>query len=442
MGSVLSFFLGIVLVLGTMILVHEYGHFLAARLFGVRVEVFSIGFGPRLFGWRRGETDYRISALPLGGYVRMAGQDLSENRTGAPDELLSKTRWQRAVIALAGPVVNLIMPVVLLGGYFIAVGIPYPASYDRPVEVIALAKNSSVAAAGLQIGDRVVEINGVPTPTREKAISVAAQAGPGSVLHMVVEKDGKRRNITLPPASPSELDWPFGYPPVPPVIDQVLSNKPAQRAGMRSGDLVLSINGQHISTWLEFVDAIKNSGGQPALIKVRRGNSEVNLTVEPQPNTGEHGETVYQIGVMPMDGETSYRREGVVKSVQLAAGATANGVREVVGVVGKLFSGKVSVRQLQSVVGISREAGLAVKRGPFHVIQLMALISLNLGILNLLPIPILDGGHILLLGIEGVMRRDLSASFKERFIQVGFVFILVILAIVMYNDVLRILPSR
>ncbi len=441
MGSFLSFSLGIVLVLGTMILVHEYGHFLAARLFGVRVEVFSVGFGPRLFGWRRGATDYRVSTLPLGGYVRMAGQDLTENRTGAPDELLSKTRWQRALVALAGPVVNLVMPFLLLGGFFIAVGVPYPAFEDRPVEVIALTKNSPVALAGLQVGDRVVELNGIPNPSWEKVLTAVAQAAPGSELHVIVEKDGKRRSLTLPTAGPSETDWPFGYAPIPPVIDQAVPGLAAQRGGMRSGDRVLGINGQLISTWSEFVDAIKHSGGQPILVKVRRGNADVNLTIEPQKNVNDRGESVYQIGVQVQE-DTAYRREGVVKSLQLAAGATANGMRQVIGVVGKLFSGKVSVRQLQSVVGISREAGLAVKKGPFQVISLMALISLNLGILNLLPIPILDGGHILLLGVEGAMRRDLSMAFKERFVQVGFVFLLVIFAIVMYNDVLRILPSR
>jgi regulator of sigma E protease len=441
MGSFLSFSLGIVLVLGTMILVHEYGHFLAARFFGVRVEVFSVGFGARLFGWRRGATDYRISVLPLGGYVRMAGQDLSENRTGAPDELLSKTRWQRALIALAGPVVNLIMPLLLLGGFFIAIGIPYQSFEDRPVDVVSLAKNSPVAAAGLQIGDRVVEINGIPNPTWEKALNLAAQAPPGSELHVVVETDGKRRSLTLPPVSPSESDWPFGYAPIPPVVDEAVPGLPAQRAGMRSGDRVLGINGLPITTWSEFVDAIKHSNGQPILVKVRRGNSDVNLTIEPQQNVNDRGEQVYLIGVHVQE-DTTYRREGILKSVQLAAGATTYEARQVVGVVGKLFSGKVSVRQLQSVVGISREAGRAVKKGPYQVISLMALISLNLGILNLLPIPILDGGHILLLAIEGAMRRDLSTVFKERFVQVGFVFLLVIFAIVIYNDVLRILPSR
>ena len=167
--------LGIVLVLGLMILVHEWGHFIVARLFGVRVDVFSIGFGPRLFGWKRGATDYRISALPLGGYVRMAGQDLSEidsgekAPTGAPDEVMSKPRWQRALISFAGPAVNLVMPIFLLGGFFLIRGLPYLSYLDRAPVIAAVSEKDPLAKKGVVPGDRIVEINGVATPTWEKA---------------------------------------------------------------------------------------------------------------------------------------------------------------------------------------------------------------------------------------------------------------------------------
>src|SRR3979490_256427 len=167
--------LGIVLVLGVMILVHEWGHFIVRALFGVRVDVFFIGFGPRLFGWKRGATDYRISALPFGGYVRMAGQDLSEvdsnhvAPTGAPDELMSKPRWQRALISFAGPAVNLIFPILLLTALFVAVGLPYSSFYDLPVQVVALPAEKAGQVNALQIGDKLVSINGVRNPTWEQA---------------------------------------------------------------------------------------------------------------------------------------------------------------------------------------------------------------------------------------------------------------------------------
>src|SRR5713226_5937226 len=161
----MDWIIGMVLVLGVMILVHEWGHFIMARLFGVRVDVFSIGFGPRLFGWKRGATDYRISALPLGGYVRMAGQDLSEvdsgkvAPTGAPDELMSKPRWQRALISFAGPAVNLVMPILLLAGFYAIMGLPYPAYLDKPLVLSGLAPTSPLAKAGVTDGDQIVSVN-------------------------------------------------------------------------------------------------------------------------------------------------------------------------------------------------------------------------------------------------------------------------------------------
>src|SRR5690349_2200306 len=190
----MNLLLGVALVLGLMIMIHEWGHFIVARLFGVRVDVFSIGFGPRLFGWKRGATDYRVSALPFGGYVRMAGQDLSEvdsndvAPTGAPDELMSKPRWQRALISFAGPAVNLIFPIILLTGLFVAVGLPYSSFYDLPVQVVALPTGKT---SPLQVGDKLLSINGAPNPTWEQAQKALKQAAPGDKLQLEVENAGK-----------------------------------------------------------------------------------------------------------------------------------------------------------------------------------------------------------------------------------------------------------
>src|SRR6202790_3406571 len=245
---------GVALVLGVMILVHEWGHFVAARIFGVRVDVFSIGFGPRLLGWKRGATDYRVSALPLGGYVRMAGQDPTEidsadrdwkhmrsgeqgkaeekaqdklglhvgaetagvsgitfktaeargaeqvlrTGTGAPDELMNKPRWQRAIISFAGPLVNLIFPILLLTVYFVAIGIPYPSYQDKPVQITAVPANSPAAAAGLHAGDKVVALDGEKNPDWEQAEKVLAKLTPNSKLAMEVEEAGSRRSLSVP----------------------------------------------------------------------------------------------------------------------------------------------------------------------------------------------------------------------------------------------------
>ena len=438
-----------------MILVHEWGHFIVARLFGVRVDVFSIGFGPRLFGWKRGATDYRISAVPLGGYVRMAGQDPTEidsqgrglaekgNQlpTGAPDELMSKPRWQRALISFAGPAVNLIFPVLLLAVYFGALGIPYPAFEDKPILVTALPGNSPAAAAGLRAGDRIVSINGQSVSNWAEAEKVIGKADPSGKFSLEVENGGTRRaveipNQTKPVEQPEQL---LGFAPVKPVLEDVQPGYPAARAGLKEDDLITGVDGNKIDWWGQFTDRVRGSNGHPVAIDVERAGKPIHLVVTPQAAVNDRGDTYYQIGVQVHE-DTAYRRVSLAESVRYAGMVTTDTTQQTIGVVGRLLSGRVSVKQLQSVVGISRAAGQAVHKGTQAVIFLMVMISVNLGILNLLPIPILDGGNILLLAIEGSLRRDLSMAFKERFVQVGLVFLLVLFAYVMYNDVVRLLP--
>ncbi len=443
----MNLILGVALVLGLMIMIHEWGHFIVARLFGVRVDVFSIGFGPRLFGWKRGATDYRVSALPFGGYVRMAGQDLSEADsndvapTGAPDELMSKPRWQRALISFAGPAVNLIFPLLLLTALFVAVGLPYSSFYDLPVQVVALPTDKAGQAGTLQVGDKLVSINDVRKPTWEQAQKAIKQAAPGDNLRLEVENAGNNRSVELAMTSGTTLDRIFGYPPLPPVLDEVAPGTPAERAGLKEGDRLLAVNGQKIDYWGQFVERVRGSKGQSIKLELERKGQLVHADVTPQAGVAESGETIYQVGVAVLD-PTSYRRVSFSDGVRDAFVMTGERTQETIGVVGKLFSGRVSVRQLQGAVGISRAAGEAVRKGPLAVISLMVLISVNLGILNLLPIPILDGGNILLLTLEGIRRRDFSMAFKERFVQVGFVFLLVLFAYVMYNDVVRMLPTH
>ena len=467
--------LGVALVLGVMILVHEWGHFIAARMFGVRVDVFSIGFGPRLFGWKRGATDYRVSALPLGGYVRMAGQDPSEidsaystaipgkgidektyaaypqlqalvkdvsaTVAAATDELVSKPRWQRAIISFAGPFVNLIFPILLLTVYFVSVGIPYPAYQDKPVQVAAVPVNSPAAAAGLHAGDKLVAIDGEQNPDWEQVEKVLTKLIPNSKLSMEVEDAGARRSLSIP-VEQKDLEQPerlLGFAPIRPVLEDVAPGLPAQRAGLKENDLIAGVDGQKIQWWGEFTERIRGSNGKPVALDVNRNGQTLHLVVTPQAASNERGETIYQIGVQVHE-DTAYKRVAFTEGARYATLVTVEKIKETAGIVGKLFSGRVSLKQLQGPVGISRAAGQAARKGPLAIISLMVLISVNLGILNLLPIPILDGGHILLLGIEGILRRDMSLAFKERFVQVGLVFLLVVFAIVMYNDVVRLLP--
>jgi regulator of sigma E protease len=476
--------IGVSLVLGVMILIHEWGHFIAARIFGVRVDVFSIGFGPRLFGWKSGNTDYRISIIPLGGYVRMAGQDpteidspsrwagsraageaeapgkvmdtvetvaetalrlpsteVGEHATGAPDDLMSKPRWQRAVISAAGPAVNLVFPILLLTVYYVSIGIPYPVFEDKPVVVTAVPSNSAAAHAGLAPGDRVAAINGQQIPNWTEAAKLVASVEPNTKLSVEVESPaGQKKTLEIPIGAQKDTEQILGFAPMKPVLEDVAPGMPASRGGLKEGDTIVAVDGQPIQWWGQFTERVRGSEGKALSLDIERKGQPMHLVVTPQSGATERGESVYQIGVQVHD-ETAYRRVAFGESVKIASSNTYDTIDSTIGVVGKLFSGRVSVKQLQSVVGISRAAGQAVHRGVWAVITLMVLISVNLGILNLLPIPILDGGNILLLAIEGGLRRDLSLAFKERFVQVGLVFLLVLFAIVMYNDVARLFHS-
>jgi regulator of sigma E protease len=492
--------IGVSLVLGVMILIHEWGHFIAARIFGVRVDVFSIGFGPRLFGWKSGNTDYRISIIPLGGYVRMAGQDptdidsssrwsasraaaagaetpgkvgdaiqaatevatgerlspgmqsavnsgylrgseqLGAYGSGDPDELMSKPRWQRAVISAAGPAVNLVFPVLLLTVYFVAIGIPYPVFEDKPVVVTAVPANSPAAHAGLAAGDQVIAINGEQHPDWTEAAKQITTAEPNTKVSVEIESSGQRRTLEIPVGAQKDTEQVLGFAPMKPIIEDVAPGMPAAHGGLKEGDVIVAVDGQPVQWWGQFTERVKGSGGKTLSLDIERKGQPVHLVVTPQAGANERGESVYQIGVQVHE-ETAYRRVAFGEGVKFAAVKTYETIDDTIGVVGKLFSGRVSVKQLQSVVGISRAAGQAVHKGAQAVISLMVLISVNLGILNLLPIPILDGGNILLLAIEGGLRRDLSMAFKERFVQVGLVFLLVLFAIVMYNDVARLFHS-
>jgi regulator of sigma E protease len=446
----MSIVLGMVLVLGVLILVHEWGHYIMARLFGVRVEVFSIGFGPRLFGWKSGDTDFRVSALPLGGFVRMAGQDIFEADsgeetapTGKPDELMSKARWQRALISLGGPVVNLLFPILLLFVYFVAVGQPYSKSLDHPVQIVALPA-ASPDAQPLRVGDKLISLNGAAHPSWDDALSALNHAAPGSTLRMEVENSGVVRSVSYSVKDADVYTNIFGYHPDPVVLGEVPAGRPASRAGMSAGDKIATLNGQSILAWQQLVDGVRASKGQKVTFGIERAGKPMQIEVTPDQGASETGETVWMVGIQPKEREEeiAFRRVGPGVAATDAVGMTVRGSQQVLGVVIKLFTGRISVSQLQGVVGIARLSGQAVRQGVFPLVMLMVTISINLGILNLLPIPILDGGHILLLSVEGLRRRDLSLAFKERFVQVGFVFLVVLFAIVMYHDVARLHLGR
>ncbi len=427
----------VVLGLGVMVVIHEFGHFIVARLFGVRVDVFSFGLGPRIFGVKRGATDYRLSAFPVGGYVRMAGEFPSDERRGDPDEFLSKPRWQRMFIILAGPTTNLILAVILTAGYFIGYGVPESRFSNQPVVIAGVLRDSAAQAAGLQSGDRIVSFAGSETPTWDSLGFKFAITEPGSSQPVVVERNGQR--ISLHVQTEPQLFSVLGYPDNPIQVQTVVAGSPAETAGLVAGDLITSVGGQ---SPYPFADLIRQNEGKAIDLEIQRGDQKQNLALQPQwgdPGDGRGARWQIGIGYSPA---TAGRKYAASEAVVKAAEHSAIQSGRLVYLVGQLFAGNVSFKQLMGPVGIVRESSRAAEEGFGPLLSLMAVLSLNLGVLNLMPIPILDGGHILMLGVEGLLRKDLSLKFKERFLTAGMVFLLAVFLFVTIQDIGKIFGGQ
>ena len=429
------------IVLGIMVLVHEWGHFIVAKAFGVRVEIFSIGFGTRIWGRKRGDTDYRISALPLGGYVKMAGDNPLEDRKGDPDEFLSKPRWQRVLIALAGPAMNIILSIVLIAGIYMH-GSKEPAYLGQPMVLAGVLPDSTAQKAGLAAGDHIVKINNVSDPTWDRAGLELMSTLPGHTLSVVVDRGGQQISLSVPTGQSMEAV--YGFPTNRLIIGSVTSGMPAERSGMKEGDEVLKVNGEPLASGAEFPTLVSQSQGRPLDLEnpARGDRGTMHVEVRPQQVGIVNGVARWQIGVGLQIGEMVDRRLPFGAAIVESIGMNALMGRQIAFVVVELFRGNISLKQLEGPLGIARESGRAARQGPAELLRLMAMIGVNLAILNLLPIPPLDGGHILLLFIEGTIRRDLSIRVKERFVTVSMVFLLLVFAIVMYNDVLRLIPHH
>lgn len=424
-------------VLGLMVLVHEWGHFIVAKLFGVRVKVFSIGFGPRLFGRKRGHTDYRLSLIPLGGYVSMAGDNPLSEREGAPYEFLSKPRWQRALIALAGPTINILMAVLLLFVLF-QYSFEQREYADKPAEVHYVLADTPASAAGVQAGDLIVRIGEAERPTWNE-VEIETALNGRNTLPVTLLRDGERLEIKIQPRLVGVHDIPFvGWLPFSPlVINAVEPGMPAARAGLEVGDEIVAVNGVPTTETGQqgFVDRIQGSEGSPVLLKVRRGEETFEKEIAPEERLwGERKAYYIGVGIGP---RTVSVRLGPVEAFRESVAQNVNNTDLLFRLLRRLVVGQADLNTVQGPIGITMISGQAAQLGWVPLLNLMAMISINLGILNLLPIPILDGGHITLFAIEGALGRDVSLRAKERIIQVGFVLLVTLFVVVMYNDVMR-----
>lgn len=439
MSAILFYVLPVVVILGFMILIHEFGHYAVAKLLGVRVEQFAIGFGKRLIGFRRGETDYRINALPLGGYVKMSGENPMDERTGDPREFMSHPRWHRFLIAIAGPTMNIMFAIGLLTAVY-AIHYEYPAFLDEPAVVGYVEENTPAAKAGIVPGDRIARINNIENPTWHRVLPEEA-LNPNQPLRVVIDRNGQsiEKTIVPEPHGADRLGSAGWSPKEGSIITELESGKPAEKAGIKVGDKIVSLDGQPIMTLIAMIESLKKTKDKPITITVLRDGQPMTFNLQPV-LADTDGESRYRIGIGSNVMKVTSLPIG--EALQRSWQQNKEGSLLILELVQKMIQRKISMRSIQGPIGISVAAGRAAQRqGWMPLLELTAAISLNLGIFNLLPIPILDGGVILLLFVEGLMRRDISIAIKERIYQAAFVFLVLFAAMVIYNDLAKTLPG-
>ncbi|MGH9933129.1 MAG: RIP metalloprotease RseP, partial [Pyrinomonadaceae bacterium] len=435
-----------IFILGAAVVLHEFGHFIVAKLFKIRVETFSVGFGPRLFGRKWGQTDYRVSAIPLGGYVKLGGDESNapiegEGAADIPREerFDLRPRWQRILVALAGPVMNVLTALSIPLAGALMYGVPM-----APAPVVSrVVSGGASEAAGLQRGDRIVSFNGIEHPKWE-TIQGDALLSPGQPLPVVVERNGQRLSLMIAPVprvedgeTAGELDFLPDYGDVPIVLREVTQDSPASEAGLQPGDQILAIAGQPVHSSEQITRFVSEHKGQPITLTIQRNGRQLDVTA----TTRKLADGKERLGIAPAEA-IPLIRVGPLGAARYAVGMNVELLRLTSKALGQFFSGQRSARNtLSGPVGIYKAASTSVARDGWNgLFMMLSFLSLNLGIFNLLPIPVLDGGAIFLLLIEGglgTVGMTLSMRVRDRIQQVGFVMVLLLMVFVITNDVLK-----
>lgn len=434
--------LSVIFVFGTVVIFHELGHFAVAKLLKIRVEAFAVGFGPRLFGFRRGETDYKVCAIPLGGYVKMAGENPGEDLTGGVEEFLSRPKWQRFLVAVMGPVMNVLLAVVLLTGIYYF-KYEEPAILTEPVVAGIVQYDSPAEKAGILPGDSIVAVNDRRNLTWDRFLLEVMTSGERPMELEIVRQGQTIRQTVTPQAKGRERGGYLGvYPATPPfsllVVKRVSKGKPAEEAGILPGDKIVRVgNIDLIKAGKDLQETLKRTTDSVVDLTLLRNGKERIVQVKPY-KEGERRLIGIELDAtqrMIVKDLTLFQalKEAVAKNVQI--------IGSIFDILQRLFKREVSVRMLEGPIGIARHSGMAAESGFTDLLMLMAFISLNLGIMNLLPIPVLDGGVIAIILLETLIRRDLTLAIRERITQVGFVVLILLAVVVTYNDIVRTLPA-
>lgn len=421
-----------IFVLGVLIFVHELGHYLMAKRIGVRVLTFSLGFGPKILRYRRGDTEYCVSAIPLGGYVKMAGENPDDPRTGRPDEFLSKTKWQRFQVMIMGPTMNIVLAIVVMA-LVLYLGADVPAFEQQPAVVGTVLAGSPAERGAVKPGDRIVSLDGREVPTWEH-FSMAVMPKARREVQIVVERQGRLETLRVTPDAQTRFEvGDIGVlPNLHPQVMGVTPDQPAEKAGIQARDVILAVNGSPV-TRDTLIKTIQQNIDRPITLTIRRGDATRDVRVTP----ARRG-SVGMIGVDLSPWEVRRIDPGPLQAIGMSLRQNWEWSDLIFRTLWGLLTRETSPKQLMGPVAIAQLSGGAARVGWIPLFTLMAMISLNLGILNLLPIPVLDGGHIFIMALEGVSRRDFSVRMKEKMLLAGFVVLMMLMVTVIYNDLMRI----
>jgi regulator of sigma E protease len=439
---VLENMLGLLVLIGVMILVHEFGHFWVARRFDVRIDVFSFGFGPRLGGFKRGETDFRVSLIPFGGYVKMAGEQAGEENADDPRAFMSKPRWQRLAIAFAGPAMNVVLAVGMLTGLFM---VKFPKAPPSEVQGMVgyITPDSPAAKAGIREGDRIIAIDDVQNPTWDD-IATREVSGANRPMGVRIRRGGREFPTTVTPVlDPHRGVGSAGWEVEAELqLAAITTGMPADKAGLQKGDVLLSADGQPLRSIERLHEVISASGGKPVSLELLRAGKELNVAIRPVfAQDPPKSPARWMIGVLPQP-LTIMTQLPFPEALRESVRQNLKNATMIYQFLRGIAEQRMSAKSIEGPIGIARLSGDAAREGAVAFLALMAVVSLNLAIFNLLPIPILDGGVILLLLVEMLMRRDLSVRVKEAVFKLGFVFLMAVMAFVIYNDISKmILPG-
>ncbi len=428
----MEYVLAFLILIGVLIWFHELGHFLMAKLFGVKVEIFSIGFGPVILSKKVGETEYRLSALPLGGFVKLYGE---EEQIEDKRAFSSKPNWQKILIAFGGPLFNFILA-ILLFALIAMVGRQVPKYvYEKPL-VGHVVENSIAYKLGIKERDIILEINSKKVQNWKEVESTVFENILAKEWSVKVLRDEEEINLFLKDSISKSAG--FGAEPwLPAIVGKVIEDSPASQVGLQAGDKILKVNGKEIRGWYELVKHVRESKDRPVLLTIQRGDSIEEKTVIPKvdPRTG-----MPILGIAPYV-ETMKTKESPLQALSEGFQRTYMLSLLSLKALWSLVTGGLSIKTLGGPIAIAQLAGESAQHGLIPFIGMMAFISVQLAIFNLVPLPILDGGLILLFLMESIRRKPFSPKFKEAWVKAGYAIIIVLAGFVILNDILRILSG-